>query len=133
VSTKIRRRKGGKIVVNIRHPKIMEALDKSTQGPWEQSKVVVLPTECANCLLGDDPVVGPEEVQAILDARALDGRAFECHLATIAGVGRCCNRFFWEGRSLVVRIALAKGWWEYRNLNGDLVYCLPDPAEAKKG
>lgn len=110
----------------IRHPKIMAALDYPKESePWDRTIVKVMPQECANCLLGDDPVVGAEEVQALLDAVAIDGRVFECHLASIAGKGRCCYRFFREGRSLVVRLAQLYGWWVMMDIRGN--YCCVNP------
>jgi len=87
--------------------------------PWEPQILKVMPEECANCLLGQNPLVEPGVIDHILEGRNDDHRAFTCHLSTIALKPRCCFLFFEQNRSLVVRLAKINGWFEYKGIGRD--------------
>ncbi len=82
--------------------------------PWEPTLLKVMPEECANCLLGPNPLVDEESIQQHLDQCA--EMVFQCHLSTIAGKPRCCYQFFEQQISLVARLAKQYGWYVYEGI-----------------
>jgi len=80
------------------------------------ANMLVMPKVCDECLLSTRKIVSDERRDELLDDCNANGRAFECHKATIAGQNRVCRAFFDQRRSLVVRLAQMYNWWEEREI-----------------